>query len=115
MLAWLKKTVASFFKWLDSVLQWFFDLVIDVLDSIWLILQDFLAWTCEELLNIVFMLVNQLDFSDLDKYTNAWGGLPAEILNVLGLLGIGDACVVIIAAIGIRLILQLIPFVRLGS
>jgi hypothetical protein len=33
----------------------------------------------------------------------------------MGLIGIGQAVSLIIAAISIRVILQLIPFVRLGS
>ncbi|SHF27719.1 Protein of unknown function [Lampropedia hyalina DSM 16112] len=107
--------INSILKWLESVLQWFFDLVVDVLDAIWLMLQDLFSWASEEILDLIFELIDQLDFSDLEKYSSAWGDLPSEMLNVLGLLGIGDACVVIIAAIGIRLILQLIPFVRLGS
>jgi len=41
--------------------------------------------------------------------------LPAEILNILMLLGFGEAMVIIGSALLIRFGLQLIPFVRLGS
>ena len=44
-----------------------------------------------------------------------WSSMPEEIINILGLLGVGPACGIIVAAIAIRLVLQLIPFTRLGS
>ncbi|PHR16509.1 MAG: hypothetical protein COA38_21795 [Fluviicola sp.] len=41
--------------------------------------------------------------------------IPADMLNVMGLIGLGDAMAIIVAALLIRLTMQLIPFVRLGS
>ena len=56
----------------------------------------------------------QVDLSGLQGFAPA-GGLPAEILNVMALCGVGSAVTIITTAIGIRLALQLIPFTRLGS
>jgi hypothetical protein len=41
--------------------------------------------------------------------------LPTETVNIIGLLGIGECTTIIVAAITIRFLLQLIPFVRWGS
>ncbi|MOA59084.1 hypothetical protein D3C78_1836160 [compost metagenome] len=60
-------------------------------------------------------MVTAVDTSGIDASLGAWGAIPAEVLNVLGLLGAGEAVAIIISAIGVRMLLQLIPFTRLGS
>jgi hypothetical protein len=59
--------------------------------------------------------LGSIDVSTLASYTGNWGSLPGDIVNIMGLLGFGDAANIIMTAISIRLLLQLIPFVRLGS
>ncbi|MDO6580581.1 DUF2523 family protein [Photobacterium sp. 2_MG-2023] len=57
-------------------------------------------------------IANLLAPINLSQYLT---GLPTEIGWVFGQLGLPQAIAMIITAITIRLILQLIPFTRLGS
>lgn len=104
---WLKQALVDMLKWIG-------DLFKDVFKAAWDIIKDAFAWLVEQILDVVISAVSAIDVSSLES-VQGWGELPSEVLNVLGLLGIGAASGVIVAAIGIRLVLQLIPFVRLGS
>lgn len=126
MTEWIKKTIDGFFKWIDDLVEWAYDLlmriiewhyelVMQLLGAAWDMATDLFLWGVEQQLSVILWLIGQLDFSGIQPYVDQWGSLPGEMLNVLGLLGIGQASLVIIAAIGIRLVLQLIPFTRLGS
>ena len=104
---WLKKALVDMIQWIGQLFK-------DVFKAAWDIIKDAFAWLVEQILDVVISAVSAIDVSGLES-VQGWGELPSEVLNVLGLLGIGAASGVIVAAIGIRLVLQLIPFVRLGS
>jgi len=53
-----------------------------------------------------------LEFLDITTYLTA---LPVQYTQVMGLIGITQISTMIVTSLGIRLILQLIPFTRLGS
>jgi len=108
MLDWLKQRIVD-------IIQWFSDIFVAIFDSLWDIIKDAFSWIFEQILNIVVSILNSLDVSGLFSYCSSWGTLPSEILNVMGLCGFGDAAGVIGTAVLIRLVLQLIPFVRWGS
>lgn len=103
------------FEKIAQILAWFGKLFVAVFVAAWDFATDVACWVFEGLLEITHTALSALDLSALDLALGAWGGLPPEIINVMGLLGVGQASVVIVAAIGIRLALQLIPFTRLGS
>jgi hypothetical protein len=98
-----------------AVLTWFGKLWQAIFQAGWDFIKDCGSWVLEQLLEIVVDALAALDVSELSSSAGAWGSLPAETLNVLGLIGMGTACQIIAAAIGVRLVLQLIPFTRLGS
>lgn len=112
-------TLIGFFtklwKKVSDVLEWCVELVKDVFKAGWDFAMDVVCWAFDGLMGIVVSAVNAVNTSELNGASSAWGSLPGEVINVLGLLGIGQAATIIVAAIGIRLILQLIPFTRLGS
>ena len=87
----------------------------DIFDAIWQLAKDFFIWIFESILELATSALNAIDFGDFDQYANTLGTLPSDILNVLGLIGFGEAIGIIFVAIGIRFLLQLIPFTRLGS
>lgn len=103
--AWFASVWNSFERWGKSVLLTLFDM-----------LKDFLYFIFETLLEIVQLILNGLgslfDSINLAQYISA---IPPDVSNVMGLTGLGQAMSMIVAAIGIRVLLQLIPFVRLGS
>ena len=103
--AWFESVWNSFERWGKSAMLTLFDIV-----------KDFLYFVLETLLEVVQLILNGLgslfDAINLAQYISA---IPPDVANIMGLIGIGQAMGVIVAAIGIRVILQLIPFVRLGS
>lgn len=103
------------FAKLAAVVGWFGKLFVAVFVAIWDLLSDLACWVFDGLLGIVVTAMAAIDLSELNGAFGAWSQLPPELLNVMGLLGVGAASAIIVAAIGVRLLLQLIPFTRLGS
>lgn len=98
-----------------AVVTWFSDLFKAVFEAAWDFIRDAACWPFEQLLDLVVAALSALDLSGITGSVGPWGSLPAEIVNILGLLGVGTASSIIVSAIAVRLALQLIPFVRLGS
>lgn len=78
--------------------------------------KDIAFWFVESLMDVAIYaidgtgsMVGGLDFT---QYIDA---LPVETKQVLALTGISEAMAMVISCILIRMILQLIPFVRFGS
>lgn len=99
---------------ISALLGWIGQLFIAVFVALWDVVTDMFSWFFEQILKVVASAVQSIDFNGLATYAQN-ATLPAEIANILGLLGVGTAITIILTAIGIRLALQLIPFVRLGS
>lgn len=97
-----------------AVIGWFSALAVAVFVAAWDFIRDGFSWLFEQVLTVAISAVGTIDVSALPA-AGAWGSMPGEVMNVLGLLGVGTAVTIITAAIGIRMVLQLIPFVRLGS
>ena len=108
MFDWLKQK-------LNDIVQWFSDLAVEVFKAAWDFLKDGICWCFEQVLGVAVSAANSIDVSGMQDWGQSWGTLPGDILNVMGLLGVGTASGIIITAVLIRLLLQLIPFVRLGS
>lgn len=106
---------SALFAKIAAAIQWVGKLTVAVFEAAWDLLRDAVCWPFDQVTDIVVSAVESLDMGGLRQYTAAWGALPAEILNILGLVGVGEAAGIIVTAIGIRLVLQLIPFTRLGS
>ncbi len=112
--------VASFFTMLFAKVvafaEWLFELAVEVFRSLWLFVQDAFVWVFDEVLGVAISALGEIDVSALSGFSaSGWGALPSEILNILALIGVGSALQIITAAILVRVTLQLIPFVRLGS
>lgn len=95
---------------------WLLALVVAIFAATWLLGTDLFAWLFEQLLDALIEILNafQPDFTLFNpaQYINA---LPAEVVQMVGFLRVGEALAIIGAAIIIRIGLQLIPFTRLGS
>lgn len=102
------------FSKIAEVIQWFYDLFIAIFVALWDVIKDGFSWCFEQVMDIVVDAVSTVDVSGISS-VGGWGSFPAEVLNILALLGVGQATTIIVTAIGIRLVLQLIPFTRLGS
>ena len=103
------KKVADFAVWIGG-------LVAAGFAAVFTLSKDIFAWLLEQILDVVIWLLNQIDL-DCDRINPAQyiSGLPDETVMMIGYLRIGEAMAIIVAAIIIRIGLQLIPFTRLGS
>lgn len=95
--------------------QWIIDQIVKVITSFLLMLKDLVCWVLEQFLSLVTSAIGQFDMSGISEHLGAFGAVPAEMVNILGLVGAGECLGIIAAALIIRMVLQLIPFVRLGS
>jgi hypothetical protein len=98
-----------------AVVGWFGDLAKAVFLAGWDFIKDGFSWALESLLKIAVSAVQSLNVSTITNALGVWGSIPANVLDVCAALGLGTAFGIITAAIGVRLVLQLIPFTRLGS
>lgn len=105
----------ALFAKLAAIVTWFGNLFVAIFKAGWDMLSDLICWGFDGLLGIAVTAINAVDLSGLNGAFGAWSQLPPEMLNVMGLMGLGAASAIVVAALGIRLLLQLIPFTRLGS
>lgn len=103
------------FAKISAVLVWVGQLFVKCWGAAWDIVRDAASWPFDQVMDVAVSAVQSIDLSGIAPYLGMAGGLPAEILNIMALLGVGTAVSIIAAAIGIRIVLQLIPFTRLGS
>lgn len=97
-----------------DAIRWIGDLFVAVFVALWDMAKDAFAWVFDQVMDVAVSAVAAVDVSGLEGW-GAWGQLPAELLNVMAVLRVDEAVAIIMAAIGIRLVLQLVPFTRLGS
>lgn len=100
---------------LVASVAWVGSLFVAVFVSAWDLLKDVFSWLFEQVVKVGISGISSIDVSGLSGFASSAGTLPANIMNILSLLHVGQAIGIITAAILIRLALQLIPFVRLGS
>ena len=102
--------------WFSKKWQQFVDYLYLIFDSAVLFLKDFLWWILDNLFGAVIFI--------LDGMRNLFEGLnplqylsmiPPETQYYMSICGINDALSMIVGSLIIRMLLQLIPFVRLGS
>lgn len=102
-------------EWLKNAVDTIGDTFVAAVASIADMLKDLFYWLFDMLMTFAVGLLNglaaTLDFNP-GQYISA---LSPELVNIMGLIRIGEAMTIIGSAIIIRLLLQLIPFVRLGS
>lgn len=84
--------------------------------ALWLLGTDLGAWLFEQMLDIAITVLNSISFDSATFNPGSYvSALPAELVNVLGLLRVGECIAIIAAACVVKLLLQLVPFTRLGS
>ena len=103
---------AKIHEYWEALKDFFYSLVL----SIQAMLKDLFLWIFEQILTLVLHALNGLGslFTALD-FTQYISAIPDGTRNVMALCGIDIITSMIVSAIIIRLMLQLIPFVRLGS
>ncbi len=117
----LMESVYRFFnyivEWLeglwDNIIEFFMSVIYTVRDM----LKDIIFWLFETFLDLTIYILNGLSETLSFNFNPGQyiAGMPSEVTQVLGLCRIGDCMVIIVGAIIIKILLQLIPFTRLGS
>lgn len=102
-------------EFLDSIVQWIFDLVKTAFLVLWDMLIDLFCFIVEMVLDAVVLLLEQIPVPTTWSLQNLFDVLPASVLSMLVAIGFAQALGIVLVALGIRFLLQLIPFIRLGS
>lgn len=103
------KPIADFGNWLIDILMSFALTIFELIKDAFLIIFDMFLGLTVVLLDGVGTAMQSIEI------TQYFSALPGEVQGVLAAVGLGEAVGLIVAALGIRILLQLIPFTRLGS
>lgn len=106
----LQKIIDSLY----AVANWLAGLVGKLVEGVFTVIKNAFLWAFDGLLGVAVSALQAMSFS-IPTASSYWAQVPAEILSILSVLGFAEAMGIIASAIVIRLGLQLIPFVRLGS
>lgn len=98
-----------------ALAKYFGDLVVAVFKAFWDLLTDAFCWVFDQILGVAIVALSAFDFSALSAQVGSWASLPSGLLEVLSAIGLSSAVGLIVSALAIRVLLQLIPFTRLGS
>lgn len=101
-----------------ALAAWFGGLAVAAFAALWLLGTDVVCWLFESVLKLTQTLLNGLPGTEAFQALNPAqyiSAAPAELVNIIGLLRVGEALAIILGAISIKLLLQLVPFTRLGS
>lgn len=114
--------------WLGRLLMWFgarfapwlVGLSAAIVSAQFDLLKKFFFWVVGVTLDFIVFILNTACFDSCLGITeinlrSLLAALPSDVLSALVDLGIPEALAVIVCAYGVRLILQSIPFSRLGS
>lgn len=104
VLNWFKGWFEALFDKLDQLLNTFFDM-----------LKDVFYWVIDTVLGLAMTLLSGVMGNPELSLAQYFTALPPETRDVIARIGLAEALAVIAGAIVIRLLLQLIPFTRLGS
>lgn len=96
----------------QAILDFFYALFLSLVD----LLKDLLFFVLETLFTIVIALVSLVGngFESLNPL-QYFSAIPDETKAFMAMAGFNECMSILVGAISIRIILQLIPFVRLGS
>jgi hypothetical protein len=99
---------------LHEFADWLLSLVQKIFDSLFTLLKDIFFWVFEQVMQFLVTMIGDIDLTGLNDIPIA-SDIPDDVLNMISLLGIPQDLTLIVAALGVRFALQLIPFTRLGS
>lgn len=100
----------------DGLFGWVLVQLKSFLLTLWDILTDILLMVVDLFMSVgLYALEGMSQALELINITNYINDMPAEVLGIVNAIGLGEAIGMIMAAGTARLLMQLIPFVRLGS
>lgn len=100
---------------INGALSWIWSAIKAVFDALWEMLTDVISWVFDMLLAVVVSAVTAIDVTAITGQLGWFEQIPGDVMTVMAACGFGSAFTIISAALLVRFVLQLIPFVRLGS
>ena len=112
--------VKGVFDLVTKAFAWLSKMFVASIDAIYDLLADALTWLVEGVLKLAAEAIKGIadgfNFKELtDTFSNLWGQIPVDVMQVMQAIGVPSALGIVVLGILIRIGLQLIPFVRLGS
>ena len=99
----MASALTALFDFLKTIFSW-------ALDGLLWLLGKFFFLPFDGILTVISGLFNAIDFSAfLASYAMNWAGLPPQMIWFVNAVGIPQGITILTAAIGIRMILNLIP------
>lgn len=116
----VKTYVISIFESIGKFVEYCGEVVVAVFKAGWDFITDSFVWLFESVFKLASDLIKNvtedLGISSLiSKVEMLWSYIPSEVSQVLSTIGISSALGIVVTGMLIRMALQLIPFVRLGS
>lgn len=93
--------------------KWFLAVFKQIFVDLWHMITDACLWWFDAGLGLAIGAISMID-APFDPQTY-YSIIPPDVVNMLGVIGVTQALSIVVSALIIRMILQLIPFVRLGS
>lgn len=101
---------------IQDALNYIKDLFIGLFKGFITLFTDIFIFIFDVLMTAIMLLLEGLtslmDFMDFSQY---YDNLPPEFVQAASAIGLGQVFGIVLAAHGIKLLVQLIPFVRLGA
>lgn len=112
--------IQGIFDSITDFVEWLGLLFIEVFKALFVMLTDVVIWSFENLFTLVAGLIQGVsttfDVVGLSsRVASLWSAVPPEMQGILSAIGLSSALSIVAVGILIRIGLQLIPFVRLGS
>lgn len=108
--------LSAILSFIGSIPLWIIGLFSAFFLSLFDLGKDILCWCFDQMLTLLIYIISSIDVSSVSfDVSSFWAVIPSQALNIMSYLYLPQAMAMIFSAIGIRLFMQLIPFVRLGS
>lgn len=108
--------LGAILSFIASLPAWILGLATAAFLSLFDLGKDLLCWCFDQLLSLVVYIINSIPVGNLSlDMSSYWAVIPDNIINILAYMYVPQAMTMVLTSLGIRFVLQLIPFVRLGS
>lgn len=112
--------IKGIFESIKKFVDWLGKIFLEVFSALWDMITDAFVWLLEGVFKLAAGLLDGVadgfGFAELkNTFIDLWNQIPLEVVSVMQAIGVPSALGIIVLGILIRIALQLIPFVRLGS
>lgn len=108
--------INNLIDWLSGLPAWIFQLFKDFLSSLFYMLIDAFCFMLDHLLLGIKALLDLIPIpAGLSNANQYLVGAPAEFISMMVAVRVPEALAIVVAALGIRFLLGLIPVVRVGG